>query len=72
MATAERARLPADKRHPYCLNRSLGVALVEANVHHAIIKQALGHKSVASTAVYTVPTDEKAGQAVTAGSASMF
>ena len=30
------------------------------------------HKSLASTAVYTVPTDETAGKAVTAAMASMF
>jgi plasmid stabilization system protein ParE len=28
------------------------------------VEQALGHKSIASTAMYTVPTDESAGKAV--------
>jgi type 1 fimbriae regulatory protein FimB len=69
---AERAGLPKDKRHFHCLKHSLGVSLVEANVNLAIIKQALGHKSIASTAVYTVPTDETAGKAVTTALASMF
>jgi type 1 fimbriae regulatory protein FimB len=69
---AERAGLPKDKRHFHCLKHSLGVSLVEANVNLAVIKQALGHKSIASTAVYTVPTDETAGKAVTAALASMF
>jgi hypothetical protein len=41
-------------------------------VNLAIIKQALGHKSIASTAISTVPTDETAGKAVTAALASMF
>jgi len=50
---AEKAGLPADKRHPHCLKHSLGVALAEANVNLAVIKQALGHKSIAATAVYT-------------------
>ena len=68
---AERAGLPADKRHPHVLKHSLGVALVGANVNLAIIKQALGHKSIASTAVYTVPTDEMAGRAVVAALASL-
>jgi type 1 fimbriae regulatory protein FimB len=68
---AERAGLPADKRHPHVLKHSLGVALVEANVNLAVIKQALGHKSIASTAVYTVPTDEMAGKAVVAALASL-
>jgi type 1 fimbriae regulatory protein FimB len=68
---AERAGLPADKRHPHVLKHSLGVALVEANVNLAVIKQALGHKSIASTAIYTVPTDEMAGRAVIAALASL-
>jgi site-specific recombinase XerD len=45
---AEQAGLPKDKRHPHCLKHSLGVTLVEANVNLAVIKQALGHKSIAS------------------------
>jgi type 1 fimbriae regulatory protein FimB len=69
---AEAAGLPADKWHPHCLKHSLGVTLVEANVNLAVIKQALGHKSIASTAIYTVPTDECAGKAVTSAIASMF
>ena len=69
---AKRAGLPKDKRHPHCLKHALGVALVGANVNLAVIKQALGHKSIASTAIYTVPTDETAGKAVTAALASMF
>src|SRR6266403_3719816 len=68
---AERAGLPKDKRHIHCLKHSLGVSMVEANVNLAVIKQALGHKSIASTAIYTVPTDETAGKAVTAALASM-
>ena len=70
-ASAEKAGLTADKRHPHCLKHSLGVALVGANVNLAVIKQALGHKSIASTAVYTVPTDEMAGKAVVAALASL-
>jgi type 1 fimbriae regulatory protein FimB len=71
-AAAEKAGLPKDKRHPHCLKHALGVALVGANVNLAVIKQALGHKSIASTAIYTVPTDETAGKAVTTALASMF
>jgi integrase len=70
-AAAEKAGLPADKRHPHVLKHSLGVALVEANVNLAVIKQALGHKSIASTSIYTVPTDETAGRAVVAALASL-
>jgi integrase/recombinase XerD len=69
---AERAGLPKDKRHIHCLKHSLGVAMVEANVNLAVIKQALGHKSIASTAVYTVASDETAGKAITSTFANMF
>jgi len=68
---AERTGLPKDKRHPHCLKHALGYSLVEANVNLANIKQALGHKSIASTAVYTTPTDESAGKAVVAALASL-
>jgi integrase len=69
---AERAGMPKDKRHPHCLKHSLGYSLVEANLNLAVIKQALGHKSIASTAVYTNPTDETTGKAVVAAIASLF
>jgi type 1 fimbriae regulatory protein FimB len=69
---AERAGLPKDKRHIHCLKHSLGVSMVEANINLAVIKQALGHKSIASTAVYTVPSDATAGKAITATFANMF
>ncbi len=60
---AERAGLPADRRHPHCLKHALGFALVAENVHLSEVKQALGHKNIASTAMYAVPTDEQAGRA---------
>jgi type 1 fimbriae regulatory protein FimB len=69
---AEQAGVSKDRRHFHCLKHTLGVSLVEANVNLANIKQALGHRSIASTAVYTVPTDESAGKAVVAALASMF
>src|SRR3989440_3888938 len=68
---AERAGMPRDKRHPHCLKHALGYSLVEANVNLAIIKQALGHKSIASTAIYTTPTDETTGKVVVAALASL-
>ncbi len=71
-SAAETAGLPKDKRHPHCLKHSLGVTLVGANVNLAVIKQALGHKSIASTAIYTVPTDESTGKAVLGALASAF
>jgi type 1 fimbriae regulatory protein FimB len=71
-SAAKKAGLPADKRHPHCLKHALRVALVGANVNLAVIRQALGHKSIASTAIYTVPTDETAGEAVLNALASTF
>jgi type 1 fimbriae regulatory protein FimB len=69
---AEQAGLPADRRHFHMLKHTLGVTLVGANVNLANIKQALGHRSIASTAVYTQPTDEAAGRAVVSALASIF
>jgi len=68
---AERAGIDRKRCHPHVLKHSLGVLLVEANVNLAVVKQALGHKSIASTAIYTVPSDESAGRAVVAALASL-
>lgn len=58
------AGIPADKSHPHALKHGLGRALVAANVNLAVIKQALGHKSIKSTAIYTEIDDDIAGQIV--------
>lgn len=71
-AIAKRAGLPKDKQHGHCLKHSLGFALVAQNVNLALIKTALGHRSIASTSVYTTPTDEMAGKAVTQALANLF
>ncbi len=71
-AAAERAGLPPDKRHPHCLKHALGFSLVAANVSLPLIQRALGHKSLASTAIYVTPTDEQAGKAVSAALSSLF
>jgi len=71
-SVAERAGLPNNRRHPHCLKHALGFALVASNVNLAIVKQALGHKNIASTAIYAVPTDEQTGRAVSAALAGLF
>ena len=71
-SVAERAGLPADRRHPHCLKHALGFSLVAANVNLACVKVALGHKSIASTAIYAVPTDEQVSKAVNAALASLY
>ena len=50
-AVAEAAGLSAEKRHPHCLKHSLASHLVAGNVNLALIKQALGHRSISSTMV---------------------
>jgi site-specific recombinase XerD len=69
---AERAGLPADRRHPHCLKHALGFSLVATNVNLASVKVALGHKSIASTSIYTDPTDEQVGRSVSAALAHLF
>jgi site-specific recombinase XerD len=69
---AEQTGLPIEKPHFHMLKHTLGFTLVEANVNLANIKQALGHRSIASTAGYTQPTDQSAGKAVVAALASIF
>jgi len=64
--------LPKDKRHPHCLKHSLAVALVEQNVNLATVRVSLGHKSIASTAIYATPSDATAGKTVLAALASTF
>jgi type 1 fimbriae regulatory protein FimB len=71
-AAAEKAGVPADKRHPHVLKHSLAVTLVEANVNLATVRVALGHKSIASTAIYAMPSDESAGKVTLHALASTF
>jgi integrase len=63
-SAATLAGLPADKRHGHVLKHSLAYQLVRGGVNLAIVQQALGHRSISSTAVYTRVTDEDAGRAV--------
>lgn len=61
---AERAGLPADKRHPHCLKHSLGFAMVEANKSLTTVQNALGHRSVSSTGIYAQPSREQVDHAI--------
>ena len=71
-SVAEQAGLAKEKRHPHCLKHSLGFALVAENVHLSVVKQALGHKNIASSAIYAVPTAEQTGRAVNTALANLF
>jgi site-specific recombinase XerD len=71
-AVAESAGLPAEKRHPHVLKHSLASHLVAGNVNLALVKQALGHRSISSTMVYVGTTDAQAADAVRAALMGVF
>jgi site-specific recombinase XerD len=71
-AIAEAAGLPAEKGHPHCLKHSLASHLVAGNVNLALVKQALGHRSISSTMVYVGTTDAQAAEAVQAALMGVF
>jgi type 1 fimbriae regulatory protein FimB len=66
------AGLPPEKRHPHCLKHSLGTHLVAGNVNLALVKQALGHRSISSTMKYTYTSDTQAAAAVKSALADLF
>ena len=61
---AESAGLPAEKRHPHVLKHSLASHLVAGNANLALIRQALGHRSISSTLLYIGTTDSQASEAL--------
>jgi type 1 fimbriae regulatory protein FimB len=61
---SEAAGLSVEKRHPHCLKHSLASHLVASNVNLALVKQALGHRSISSTLKYVGVTDAQASKAV--------
>ena len=65
-ACAEVAGLPAEKRHPHVLKHSLASHLVAGNVNLALVKQALGHRSINSTMQYVGTSDGQAAEAAQA------
>jgi site-specific recombinase XerD len=65
-AIAESAALPPEKRHPHVLKHSLASHLVAGNVNLALIRQALGHRSINSTMQYVGTSDDQAAEAAQA------
>jgi site-specific recombinase XerD len=63
-AIAAAAGPPTEKRHPHCLKHSLASHLVAGNVNLALVKQALGHRSIGSAMKYVGTTDAQAAEAV--------
>jgi integrase/recombinase XerD len=43
------------------LKHSLATHLIDGNVNLAVVKRALGHKSINSTMIYVTVTDRQAG-----------
>jgi site-specific recombinase XerD len=60
---ALRAGLSPEKAHPHALKHSLASYLVASNTNLALVKQALGHKSIGSTMQYVGVSDRQAAEA---------
>jgi site-specific recombinase XerD len=59
---AESAGLPVEKRHPHVLKHSLASHLVAGNANLALVRQALGHRSINSTMQYIGTSDSQAAE----------
>jgi type 1 fimbriae regulatory protein FimB len=71
-SVAHAAGLPAEKQHPHTLKHSLASHLIEGNVNLALVKQALGHRSISSTMVYIGTTDAQAAEATAKAFMSLY
>jgi site-specific recombinase XerD len=69
---AESAGLPRSKGHPHALKHSLATHLIAENVNLAVVKQALGHRSIGSTMVYVSVSDRQAGDACRAAMMGLY
>jgi len=61
---AESAGLPVEKRHPHVLKHSLASHLIAGNANLALVRQALGHRSINSTMQYVGTSDSQAAEAL--------
>jgi integrase/recombinase XerD len=69
---AQLAGLPVDKRHPHVLKHSLASHLVAGNVNLALVRQALGHRSINSTMQYIGTSDGQAAEAAQAALMNLY
>ena len=69
---AERAGLPASKRHPHCLKHSLASHLISVNTNIAVVQQFLGHRSISSTMKYIAVSDQQASRAASDALMNVF
>lgn len=66
------AKIPNEKRHPHVLKHSLASHLVAGNVNLALVRQALGHRSINSTMQYVSTSDGQAAEAAQAALMRIF
>lgn len=71
-ACAETAGLAVEKRHPHVLKHSLANHLIAGNVNLALVRQALGHRSISSTMQYIGTTDGQAAAAAQSALMNLF
>jgi len=71
-AVAAAAGISSEKCHPHVLKHSLASHLIAGNVNLALVRQALGHRSISSTMVYVGTTDAQAAEAVQAALMGVF
>jgi type 1 fimbriae regulatory protein FimB len=69
---AESAGLPIEKRHPHVLKHSLTSHLIAGNVNLALVRQALGHRSINSTMQYVGTSDRQVAEATQAALMNLF
>jgi site-specific recombinase XerD len=69
---AETAGLARAKWHPHVLKHSLATHLIDGNVNLAVVKRALGHKSINSTMIYVTVSDRQAGDLSRAALMSLY
>ncbi len=69
---AESAGLPIEKRHPHVLKHSLASHLIAGNVNLALVRQALGHRSINSTMQYVGTSDRQVAEATQAALMNLF
>jgi integrase/recombinase XerD len=71
-SVAEAVGLPVEKRHPHVLKHSLASHLIAGNVNLALVRQALGHRSINSTMQYVGTSDSQAAEAAQAALMRLF
>jgi type 1 fimbriae regulatory protein FimB len=69
---ADGAALPVEKRHPHVLKHSLASHLIAGNVNLALVRQALGHRSINSTMQYVGTSDQQAAEAAQIALMNLF